>query len=163
MLPANTNPPFKWTIQQIHAIVPKELHEKNTLKSFFYTARIIAVVYAFYKLATFIDPLAESLPQYGFSQGATSAIKWSLWSTYWIWQSFGFAGFWTLAHEAGHGALSPKKWICTAIGYPLMIVCHPQCLEFEYSLTICTVYSLSLPRMACLPQCTSQGYRTDGA
>ncbi|KAG6840653.1 hypothetical protein C0991_005332 [Blastosporella zonata] len=112
--------PTKVTLSDVHSVIPKHLHEKNTGKALLYIFRDVACAIAVYKLGWLIDPAAKSLVQdYGVSQMAGTAIKWALWALYWHWQGVILAGWWCMAHEAGHGSLSKHQWFNHVVGFSL--------------------------------------------
>ncbi|KAF8057365.1 delta-12 fatty acid desaturase [Lyophyllum atratum] len=112
--------PTKLTLSQVHSVIPKHLHEKNTGKALLYVARDVICAIAVYKLGWLIDPAATSLVQdYGFSTTVGTAVKWSLWALYWHWQGVILAGWWCMAHEAGHGSLSKHAWFNHVVGFSL--------------------------------------------
>ncbi|RDB19026.1 Acyl-lipid omega-3 desaturase (cytochrome b5), endoplasmic reticulum [Hypsizygus marmoreus] len=112
--------PTKVTLSEVHSVVPKHLHERNTFKALLYVARDVICAVIVYKLGWLIDPAARSLVQdYGFSQGVGTAVKWGLWAFYWHWQGVILAGWWCLAHEAGHGSLSNHSWLNHLLGFSL--------------------------------------------
>ncbi|KAF9477903.1 delta-12 fatty acid desaturase [Pholiota conissans] len=112
--------PTKVTLAEIRAAVPKHLHERSTVYAIYYSIRDVLFAYAVYKLGWTIDPFTLGLVEkYGISSATFSAIKWSLWSVYWFSESICLAGWWCLAHEAGHGTLSDYNWVNHAIGFSL--------------------------------------------
>ncbi|KAF5313871.1 hypothetical protein D9619_013113 [Psilocybe cf. subviscida] len=117
------NTPFKptnVTLQEVHAVIPKHLHKRNTLKALAYAARDIICAVVVYKLGWMIDGFAQSLvADYGLSTTVGSAVKWSLWALYWHWQGVILAGWWCMAHEAGHGSLSDYSWVNHFVGYTM--------------------------------------------
>ena len=115
------------TLQEIHNAVPKHLYEKSTLKAIYYTARDIFFAVVFYKLSFYIQPLTDYVAANGvygvqFSPLALTALKWSLWASYWFWESVALAGWWCLGHEAGHGTMSQYPLVNHIIGYGLHTV-----------------------------------------
>ena|ERR1700733_1199837 len=108
---------------ELHSVVPKHLHKKDTAKSLFYVARDVFFAVILYKLGWLIDPLAHSLVNdFGVSSTIGLAVKWSMWTLYWHWQGLVLTGFWTMAHEAGHCTLSPYNWVNHLIGFSLHTV-----------------------------------------
>ncbi|KAF8633785.1 hypothetical protein AX15_001258 [Amanita polypyramis BW_CC] len=109
--------PTKVTLAEIHAAVPKHLYQKNTLKGLYYASRDLFCVIVMFQMGIRIDPfsawLAQKIKVYMFAV----ITKWALWAIYWYWQSIVFAACWCLAHEAGHGNLSPHGWINHFIGF----------------------------------------------
>jgi fatty acid desaturase len=105
--------PTHLTIRQIRAAIPKELFEKSTIKGLAYVALDVIFAFVLYKLAWQIDALTFSY----------APPKWSLWSAYWFVQSIVLAGWWCMAHEAGHGNISEHKWINHVVGFSLHTVC----------------------------------------
>ncbi|KAJ7595185.1 delta-12 fatty acid desaturase [Mycena floridula] len=112
--------PTNVTLAEIHSVVPKELHEKDTLKASLYAIRDITCAVIVYRLGWLIDSFAQSLVHtHGLPIAASTAVKWSLWGLYWHWQGVILAGWWCLAHEAGHGSLSPYSWFNHAVGFSM--------------------------------------------
>ncbi|KAF8876349.1 delta-12 fatty acid desaturase [Infundibulicybe gibba] len=112
--------PTKVTLSQVHSVIPKHLHEKNTFKALLYVARDILCATVVYKLGWMIDPVARTLVQdYGVPVSVGAIAKWSLWALYWHWQGVILAGWWCLAHEAGHGTISPYAWVNHVVGFTL--------------------------------------------
>jgi hypothetical protein len=72
-------------MSQLHSVIPKHLHQKNTGKALLYVARDILCAVAVYKLGWLIDPFAHSLVNdMAVSSVICSAAKWSLWALYWL-------------------------------------------------------------------------------
>ncbi|KAG7095520.1 hypothetical protein E1B28_006258 [Marasmius oreades] len=112
--------PTKVAIADLHAAVPKHLFEKDTFKGLLYVARDVICAVIIYKLGWFIEPISHSLvAHYGLPQIVGTVFKWSAWATYWFCQSVALAGWWCMAHEAGHGNVSPHKWVNHLIGFSL--------------------------------------------
>ncbi|KAJ7170727.1 delta-12 fatty acid desaturase [Mycena crocata] len=112
--------PPQVSISEIHAVVPKHLFCKSTVKGLYYYARDIAFTFLAYKLGCKIDPFSQLLAEvYGYKQPFTFMFRWFLWGLYWHCQGVIMAGLWTLAHEAGHGTLSDYNWVNHVIGYTL--------------------------------------------
>ncbi|KAJ7765382.1 delta-12 fatty acid desaturase [Mycena maculata] len=112
--------PPKVTLAEVRSAIPRHLFEKNTAKGCFYVARDLLCAFVIYKLAWLIDSssliLAERL---GLPSSASVLIKWPLWICYWYAQGIILAGWWCMAHEAGHGTLSNHKWINHVVGFSL--------------------------------------------
>ncbi|KAF8182679.1 delta-12 fatty acid desaturase [Pholiota molesta] len=117
------NTPYKpsnATLAEVHAVIPKHLHEKSTFKALGYVLRGVVCAVIVYKLGWMIDSFANSLVNdYGVSSTVGSLVKWGLWALYWHWQGVMLAGWWCLAHEAGHGSLSNLSWVNHVIGYSM--------------------------------------------
>ncbi|KAF9017583.1 delta-12 fatty acid desaturase [Hymenopellis radicata] len=112
--------PSKISMPELHAAVPADLRNKNTIKALVYVYRDMTLSVALYYLATTIEPVALSLGTHKELSSLTVGIaKWSAWSFYWLWQGILFAGFFTLGHEAGHGTLSPHAWVNETVGFIL--------------------------------------------
>jgi len=112
--------PTKVTLSEVHSVVPKHLHEKNTFKALLYVFRDIFCAFVVYKLGWMIDPFAQRLSEtFGLSSSVGFAAKWSLWALYWHVQGVILAGWWCMAHEAGHGSLSNHSWVNHLIGYSM--------------------------------------------
>ncbi|KAG6828272.1 hypothetical protein H0H92_008579 [Tricholoma furcatifolium] len=110
--------PTKVTLSELHAAIPKHLYEKNTVKALMYVWRDVTCALVVYKLGWLIDPAATYLVQNcGVPQIVGIAAKWALWMVYWHWQGIILAGWWCMAHEAGHGTLSNHQWFNHAVGF----------------------------------------------
>lgn len=111
------------TLSEVHAAIPKRLYEKNTLKAIGYVLRDILCAVAVYKLGWVIDPFSRTLVEsFGLSSNIGTFVKWFAWALYWYCQGIILAGWWCMAHEAGHGTLSSYSWINHLIGFTLHTV-----------------------------------------
>lgn len=121
------------TLAEVRAVVPKVLYQKHTLTGLAYVARDVLCAVALYNFGWSIDPLARSLVEdYGWPLFFGVASKWFSWVLYWYWQGIILAGWWCLAHEAGHGTLSQYNSVNHIVGYSLhtvsaLISSAPQC------------------------------------
>jgi omega-6 fatty acid desaturase (delta-12 desaturase) len=150
------------TLSEVHSIVPKHLHEKNTFKSLLYVVRDVFCAVIVYKLGWMIDPFAKALVEsYGLSSNAATHAKWALWALYWHTQGVVLAGWWCMAHEAGHGSLSNHGCVNHLIGYTLHTVC-PSAFVGGVATNCITVSPSSLLCLAFHPSCPSQSYRVHG-
>ncbi|KAF5366888.1 hypothetical protein D9615_010536 [Tricholomella constricta] len=111
--------PTKVALSEVHSVIPKHLHEKSTGKALLYIARDVFCAIIVYKLGCLIDPAVRSLVQGGVSSTIGTIIKWALWALYWHWQGIILAGWWCMAHEAGHGSLSKHSWFNHVVGFSL--------------------------------------------
>lgn len=70
-----------------------------------------------------IDPLAHALvDDFGLPPSVGSIVRWFLWALYWHCQGIILAGWWCMAHEAGHGTLSSYSWVNDLIGFTMHTV-----------------------------------------
>ncbi|KAJ7043561.1 delta-12 fatty acid desaturase [Mycena alexandri] len=107
-------------LSDVRLAVPKHLYEKNTLKGCLYVARDLLCAFVVYELGWLIDPLTSSLVnRFGLSSTIYFLVQWTLWLCYWYAQGIVLAGWWCMAHEAGHGTLSNHKWINHVVGFSL--------------------------------------------
>jgi len=121
---------FQVTLAQIHSVVPKHLHYRHTGKALFYVARDVLCAFIVYKLGWCIDPFATSLvTHYNLPSVFGTVAKWALWVLYWHWQGIILAGWWCMAHEAGHGSLSDHNWLNHLVGFSLHTVSPPSPLS----------------------------------
>ena len=103
--------------------MPKHLYERNTFKALLYVFRDIFCAVVVYRFGWMIDPFSKALVEnYGLSSHAGTIVKWALWALYWHTQGVILAGWWCLAHEAGHGSLSNHSWVNHLIGYSMHTV-----------------------------------------
>lgn len=99
-------PPDKlYTMKDIHDAIPKHCFERNSLLSFAYMLRDFAMVFSLMWLAATFVPGIEN-----------DYLRRAVWVAYSFLQGCFFTGLWELAHECGHGALSPKKWVNNSMG-----------------------------------------------
>ena len=72
--------------------------------------------------ASWIDPLTENLQWSLLSlspETTRSFLRFVLWSVYGIAQGLVFTGLWVIAHECGHQAFSPSKYVNNTVGWIL--------------------------------------------
>ncbi|TFK21587.1 delta-12 fatty acid desaturase [Coprinopsis marcescibilis] len=111
--------PTKATLAEVRSVVPRHLFEKSTLKTLLYVTRDVMLALIVYKLGWKIGPLCESITLAGYPVYLGFLAKCALWCLYWHFQGLILAGWWCLAHEAGHGSLSPHSWVNNVIGFTL--------------------------------------------
>ncbi|THU93824.1 delta-12 fatty acid desaturase [Dendrothele bispora CBS 962.96] len=108
------------TWSELHAMIPRHLFVKNTLKGLSYVVRDVILAYLLYKLAWQISPIVSNLQlNYRMSSLATSVVNMCLWLCYWHCQGILLTSWWCLAHEASHGTLSPHRWVNDFVGFLL--------------------------------------------
>ncbi|KAJ4420964.1 hypothetical protein N0V82_004006 [Gnomoniopsis sp. IMI 355080] len=99
-------PPDKlYSMKDIHDAIPKHCFERNSLLSFGYMLRDFAMVFSLMWLAATFLPSIQN-----------DYVRKAAWLAYSFLQGCFFTGLWELAHECGHGALSPKKWVNNSMG-----------------------------------------------
>ena len=70
-----------------------------------------------------IDPFSRSLVEdFRLAPIVGTLVNWSSWALYWNFQGVILAGWWCLAHEAGHGTLSSYNWVNHFIGFTMHTV-----------------------------------------
>ncbi|KAF8525205.1 fatty acid desaturase-domain-containing protein [Hysterangium stoloniferum] len=106
------------TLKELRDVVPKKAFEKSTARGVYYVVRSVALVFVFFALANSIDPSVRSSDIFPL---AASLIRCWLWTVYWFFQSLAGASLWVLGTHisAGHGTLSPYKWLNHALGFTL--------------------------------------------
>lgn len=100
--------PPTFTIKEIREAIPAHCFQRNTLHSLAWVAHDLLWAAGLGYAASFID-----------GAGFPSVLKWSLWSAYWVAQGIILTGVWILAHECGHQAFSPSKFINNTVGWIL--------------------------------------------
>ncbi|CAG8653831.1 37054_t:CDS:2, partial [Racocetra persica] len=95
-------PDFK--IQQIRQAIPPHCFEQDTWKSASYLVKDLAMIAVLVYAATFIDTY---LPQ---------MLRFIAWLVYWFFCGAFATGVWVIAHECGHQAFSPHKFINNTVG-----------------------------------------------
>jgi hypothetical protein len=88
--------PPQLSLKAVRDAVPKHLFDRSTSKSLYYVFRQLAMAWALYGLATRIDHLAPVMAVHGFTYVLQGLVEWTLWASYWVWQSLVFAGMWCL-------------------------------------------------------------------
>lgn len=111
--PKPTFSPPTYTIRDVQNAIPRHCYERSTARTLGYVARDLFFIVALATLATFCIP---KLPRTGYYDNAQ---QFAAWTAYAILQSFCFTGIWEIAHQAGHQALSPTKWVNYALGMVL--------------------------------------------
>lgn len=101
--PLNFIPP-QYFMKDIHDAIPTHCTQSNTLLSLSYVLRDFTFVATLMGLASQIHHIEHPY------------LKFSAWVAYTFLQGLVFTGLWEIAHEAGHGALSPHRWVNDAIG-----------------------------------------------
>ncbi|KAK0478816.1 delta-12 fatty acid desaturase [Armillaria novae-zelandiae] len=94
------------TLAELHAALPPHVFKKSTARGLSYVARDVVCALILYRLSSFI-PLAPAV------------LRFPLWAAYWWCQGIVLAGWWCLAHEAGHGTISEHSWVNHAVGFTL--------------------------------------------
>ena len=152
------------TTAEIHAAIPRHLFQRSAIKSFSYVIRDVAAAYALYRFALLIDPSVLALSvHFNLGSTLTSAMRWGAWSFYWCWQGVVLAGWWCMAHDAGHGTLSDSRWVNHLIGYGLHTVCKiPSRRKKLTRLMEHAVPPRSLLFLESYPPRSSQGRKFDG-
>ena len=154
------------TLAEVRAVVPKVLYQKHTLTGLAYVARDVLCAVALYNFGWSIDPLARSLVEdYGWSLFFGVASKWFSWVIYWYWQGIILAGWWCLAHEAGHGTLSQYNSVNHIVGYSLhtvsaLISSAPQCSNHQSFFLFLTTHGDPLITLITKPPCPWNATKT---
>ena len=81
----------------------KPFHEKNALRAFAYVLRDVLCTVVVYKLGWMFDPFSESrslVEDFRLAPVVGTLVNWFSWALYWYCH---VAGWWCMAHEAGHG------------------------------------------------------------
>lgn len=104
--------PLKWpapfTFGDIKKAIPRHCFQRSAVKSFMHLSVDLAMVAAMAYGASFID-----------GSELAGWQKFLAWSTYWFWQGAVGTGVWVIAHECGHQAFSPSKFINDSVGWVL--------------------------------------------
>ncbi|KAJ7366784.1 oleoyl phosphatidylcholine desaturase [Mycena albidolilacea] len=107
------------TVKELLAAIPPHCHKRSALWSSVPMVRNMAIIWGFYKLATYADTLINpqtlSLPH----PALYSFARFSVWALYSFWTGLFATGLWVVAHEAGHQAFSESKFINNAVGWVL--------------------------------------------
>ncbi|RUP50128.1 delta-12 fatty acid desaturase [Jimgerdemannia flammicorona] len=96
----------EFTIKEIRDAIPAHCFKRDTLRSFGHLAHDLVIIAILAYAATFIDALPE-------------AYRYVLWPLYWVAQGIVSTGVWVIAHECGHQAFSPSKFINNSVGWVL--------------------------------------------
>lgn len=108
------------SMQDLLSAIPAHCFKRSTLHSSMYVVidfvQVALLIYA----ASWIDPLTQDLhwELLSLSEDATrSALRFALWSVYGFLQGLVFTGIWVIAHECGHQAFSPSKFVNNTVGW----------------------------------------------
>eukprot|EP00968_Pinguiococcus_pyrenoidosus_P023126 scaffold3581_cov252-Pinguiococcus_pyrenoidosus.AAC.2 len=88
--------------------IARHLFQRSMVKSFQHLAVDLIIAGAMAFGASYID--TSGLPFWGRAL---------LWMTYWFWQGAVCTGIWVIAHECGHQAFSPSKFVNDSVGWVL--------------------------------------------
>uniref|UniRef100_A0A7S1UJI0 SAP domain-containing protein n=2 Tax=Phaeomonas parva TaxID=124430 RepID=A0A7S1UJI0_9STRA len=108
LMPLVWPPPSKFTFATIKKAIPRHCFQRSAVKSFQHLFVDLSIVAGLAYAASFID--TSDLPTWG---------KWLAWATYGFWQGAVGTGVWVIAHECGHQAFSPSKFINDSVGWVL--------------------------------------------
>ena len=106
-----------------------------------------------------IDPFSRSLVEdFRLSPIIGTLVNWSSWGLYWHCQGVILAGWWCMAHEAGHGTLSSYSWVNHLIGFTLHTV-KTTFLQISCPFTdgLFLVHSRTILLLEIDPPCSPQG------
>ncbi|KAH8551139.1 delta-12 fatty acid desaturase [Umbelopsis sp. PMI_123] len=96
-----------FSIKEIRDAIPAHCFERDTLRSFSHVFYDLSIIAALGYAATFIDHIPYSWARI------------LLWPAYWVAQGIVATGIWVIAHECGHQAFSPSKFINNSVGWVL--------------------------------------------
>jgi len=96
--------PPEYTMKDIYDAIPRHCLRSDTFLSLSYILRDFIFVATLMGLASQIPLLPHPY------------LRFTAWATYAFTQGLVFTGLWEIAHEAGHGALSPYRWVNGVIG-----------------------------------------------
>uniref|UniRef100_A0A7R9U6X6 SAP domain-containing protein n=1 Tax=Pinguiococcus pyrenoidosus TaxID=172671 RepID=A0A7R9U6X6_9STRA len=100
--------PAEFNFMTIKKAIPRHLFQRSMVKSFQHLAVDLIIAGAMAFGASYID--TSGLPFWGRAL---------LWMTYWFWQGAVCTGIWVIAHECGHQAFSPSKFVNDSVGWVL--------------------------------------------
>jgi omega-6 fatty acid desaturase / acyl-lipid omega-6 desaturase (Delta-12 desaturase) len=110
-----------YTINDLRAAIPPHCFKPNTFTSALYILRDIVLVSTIFYLGTNIPSIGNDYAR-RFSYIA-----------YGICQGFTCTALWLIAHECGHGALSPHKWFNHSVGLVIHTVLLTPYHSWRYS------------------------------
>ncbi|ORC84933.1 putative fatty acid desaturase [Trypanosoma theileri] len=134
-------PPNSLTIRDIQKQIPAKYFERSTRRSLLYLLRDLVQLFLTYAVMyTILLPIAAQISTALLNtatafnshnennnsimsvslQAIATTVSWlmyaSLWCTFWFVQGLNATALWVLAHECGHHAFSPRRWLNEAIG-----------------------------------------------
>jgi omega-6 fatty acid desaturase / acyl-lipid omega-6 desaturase (Delta-12 desaturase) len=108
----------KFGMREIREAIPKECFERNTWTSMQYVLCDLALVGLCGYAASYIE-----------TSGLPLVVQWGLWVVYWLFAGNFMTGLWVIAHECGHQAFSPHRWVNNTVGTilhsALLVPFHP--------------------------------------
>lgn len=97
-----------FTIKDIRDAIPAHCFERSYLRSFGYVFRDLLCLGTTFYIFHNYTPLISSFP-----------LRCAAWALYTVLQGLFATGIWILAHECGHGAFSPSKFVNDLTGWVL--------------------------------------------
>lgn len=97
-----------FTIKDIRDAIPPHCFERSYLRSYGYVLRDLVCLGTTFYLFHNYTPLIQSYP-----------LRCVAWALYTVLQGLFGTGIWVLAHECGHGAFSPSKFVNDLTGWVL--------------------------------------------
>jgi omega-6 fatty acid desaturase (delta-12 desaturase) len=102
--------PPDFTIKDIRDAIPKHCFVRSPLRGYSYIARdLLCLATVFYLFHTYVT--AETVP--------SAPLRFALWAAYGFVQGLFGTGLWVIAHECGHQAFSPYRWLNDVTGWTL--------------------------------------------
>ncbi|KAF8471958.1 delta(12) fatty acid desaturase [Kalaharituber pfeilii] len=95
-----------FTIKDIRDAIPAHCYERSYLRSYGYVARDLFLLATTFYIFHNYTPLIQSYP-----------LRCAAWALYTFLQGLFATGIWVLAHECGHGAFSPSKFVNDITGW----------------------------------------------
>lgn len=108
------------SMQDLLSAIPTQCFRRSTLHSSMYVMIDFAQAAVLFYAASWIDPLTQDMHWSFLSmseESTRSALRFILWGLYSFCQGLVFTGIWVLAHECGHQAFSPSKFINNTVGW----------------------------------------------
>jgi len=110
--------PADLTLKKIKDQIPEHYFEQNHWKSGYYVLRDLAQsAVTAGAMAYVLLPAVESTTAEG--TWARTLAVFAAWNVYAFVQGINWTGLWVLAHECGHRAFSPHRWVNDAVGMVL--------------------------------------------
>lgn len=104
-------------IKELLGAIPQHCFKRSALKGSVYIFYDLAVIFASYKGAVYLDSLVPTLDL--SSPYAYTALRVVIWAFYTIFAGLFGTGIWVIGHECGHQAFSESKTINSIVGWVL--------------------------------------------
>jgi omega-6 fatty acid desaturase (delta-12 desaturase) len=113
------NAPF--SVRDIRNVIPKHCFERSYVKSFSYIVHDLCIIATLFYAASYIPLIPYMI------------LRIIARTLYWYAQGAFLTGIWVIAHECGHQAFSPSKFVNNAVGFVLHTMLLVPYFSWQYT------------------------------